>query len=1106
MYRPLMTLFALLLALETHGGSGDSDDSENWDVSNPPGPWRDITIETDTTTWSFVDVSPDGKSVVFDMLGDLYSVPVLGGTVTALTAGIEWNFQPSFSPDGKSIAFVSDRDGNDNIWVMDTDGGNVRQVTKERNHNLHNPAWTPDSQWIAVRKGTVSRRSIPSGEIWMYHINGGSGVEVVDNSDGQRAQKSIAEPAFSPDGNYLYYSQDTTSGWVWQYNKDSTGEIFAIRRLDLTTGKTNTITGGPGGAVRPTPSPDGHKLAFVKRLPDFNSAIVVRDLTSGMETVVYDSLERDEQETAGSHGNTTAFEWLPNGRDLIFWTAGRIHRVNTETGDTETLPIQLSVTKKVRKTVRFPVEVAPDWVESKMLRWAQLTPQGKSAIFSSMGHLYRSAITHNGPQEPTRLTQQREHFEYWPELSADGQLVVYTSWNDQSLGRVKVVSAKGGATRTLVSTPGHYVQPKFSPDGKSVVYRKTTGGYLLSPLWSVDPGIYRVATAGGTPVKISNTGHHPTFSADGSRILFTTRGEKGLELHSVDHNGLDKRVVAHGEKVTSYAVSPDGNWLAFTEHFRVYVMPLTMTGKPMTAQRSGGAIPVRGVSERAGEFLHWSADSKALHWSNGPVLFTRTLSDAFTALTPDSEQSDETAAAAAEPEIQSIDLSFSVASDKPDTLIALVGGTVVTMQDADSQQQVLSDGVILVKENRISAVGTRSEIDIPSHAKIIDVTGKTVIPGLIDAHAHGGMGSEEIIPQQNWMQLSNLAFGVTSIHDPSNDTSEIFTHAEMQRAGLILGPRTWSTGTILYGANSPGATTEVHTLEDAEFHIDRLRASGAISVKSYNQLARSARQQIIEAADEQGIMVVPEGGMKFQHNMNHLIDGHTSIEHSLPIAHIYDDVVQLWSQVDTGYVPTFVVSYGGLMGEEYWYDRTDVWLNERLMRYSPKQFVEPRSMRRPKAPDHHYNHINVAKTAKKLRDNGVRVMIGAHGQREGLAPHWEMWMMVQGGFTPWEALRGATYDAAVHLGMDDDIGSIAAGKLADLAIIEGNVLEDIRLSEYVSHTMLNGRLYTTATMNEILTGEHTTAPLFFHQAGGQQLPADTLKALEAKQARHHWRH
>ena len=1099
MYRGLLVIFSLLLALQ---GRADDGDSPVWDVAEPIGPWRDITIDTETTTWSFVDVSPDGKTIVFDMLGDIYSMPLSGGEVTPLTNGIEWNFQPAFSPDGQHIAFISDRDGNDNIWVMDREGDNLVQVSRETQHNVHNPAWSPDGLWLAARKGTISRRSIPSGEIWLYHTNGGSGVEVVDNPDGKRAQKSIAEPAFSPDGTYLYYSQDTSPGWVWQYNKDSTGEIFAIKRLNLTTGETETLTGGPGGAVRPTPSPDGKKIAFVKRLADFNSAIVIRDLVSGAENVVYSNLERDEQETAGSHGNTTSFEWLPNSRDLVFWSAGHLHQLDTETGDARIIPAHLSITKRVRDTVRFPVEVAPDTVATRMLRWAQPTPEGDAAIFGSLGYLYRSTIKPSGVGKPQRLTRQEDHFEYWPSLSSDGKKVVYTTWNDQALGGIRVVSASGGRGKTLVATPGHYVQPRFSPDGRSVVYRKTTGGYLLSPLWSVDPGIYRVATSGGDPVKISSSGSEPQFSSDGSRILFTTRGEGGLELHSVDLNGLDQQVVATGENATGFSVSPDGHWLAFTEHFTVFVMPLTATGKAIAADRQGGAIPVRKVSERAGEFLHWSADSRALHWSNGPHLSTRDLSDAFAAF--DQPAGDEQEPSP--PLINTVDLGFSVPADKPTTTVALVGGTVITMRDADNTQEILSEGVIVVVENRIAQVGLAEDVTIPETATIIDISGKTVAPGLIDAHAHGGMGREEVIPQQNWMQYSNLAFGVTSIHDPSNDTSEIFTHAEMQRAGLVLGPRTWSTGTILYGANAPGATSVVNSLDEAKFHVERLKSAGAISVKSYNQLARSSRQQIIEAAAEELIMVMPEGGMKFQHNMNHLIDGHTSIEHSLPIANIYDDVLQLWSQVDTGYVPTFVVSYGGLMGEEYWYDRTDVWLNERLMRYSPRQFVEPRSMRRPKAPDHHYNHINVARTAKKLRDSGVRVMIGAHGQREGLAPHWEMWMMCQGGFTPWEALRGATYDAAQHLGMQRALGSLEPGKLADLVIFEGDVLEDIRQSELVSHTMLNGRLYEAATMNEVVTGDRQRQPFFFHQPGGQQLPSQTLRALEAKQARHHWRH
>ena len=322
----------------------------------------------------------------------------------------------------------------------------------------------------------------------------------------------------------------------------------------------------------------------------------------------------------------------------------------------------------------------------------------------------------------------------------------------------------------------------------------------------------------------------------------------------------------------------------------------------------------------------------------------------------------------------------------------------------------------------------------------------------------------------------------------------------------MLGPRTYSTGTILYGANSPGATSQVNSLEDAEFHIERLKSAGAISVKSYNQLGRSSRQQIIEAADKHGIMVVPEGGMKFQHNMNQLVDGHTSIEHALPIAHVYDDVTQLWGQIETGYVPTFGVSYGGISGENYWYDRTDVWRNERLMRYTPSQFVEPRSMRRTKAPDHHYNHINVAATAKQLRDSGVRVMIGAHGQREGLAAHWEMWMMQQGGFTPLEALRGATSDAAIHLGMDTDLGSIEVGKLADLVVIDGDVLTDIRQSQNVSFTVINGRFFDAETMNEVFTGKRERQPFFFEQAGGEIMTAGTATAIEAKMERHHWRH
>ena len=221
---------------------------------------------------------------------------------------------------------------------------------------------------------------------------------------------------------------------------------------------------------------------------------------------------------------------------------------------------------------------------------------------------------------------------------------------------------------------------------------------------------------------------------------------------------------------------------------------------------------------------------------------------------------------------------------------------------------------------------------------------------------------------------------------------------------------------------------------------------------------------------------------------------------------IYEDVLQLWSQSSTGYTPTLGVAYGGLSGENYWYETTNVWENERLMRYSPRFIIEPASMRRTTAPDEHYNHIRVADEAKQLRDLGVPVLIGAHGQRAGLAAHWELWMMQQGGFTPWEAIRGATIDGAYYIGLDDDIGSIEVGKLADLVVIDGNPLEEIRRSEYVTYTMLNGRLYDVETMSQIAPDSVDRQEFFFEREGGDTIHPATTRWLEEFKLRHGWVH
>jgi imidazolonepropionase-like amidohydrolase len=307
---------------------------------------------------------------------------------------------------------------------------------------------------------------------------------------------------------------------------------------------------------------------------------------------------------------------------------------------------------------------------------------------------------------------------------------------------------------------------------------------------------------------------------------------------------------------------------------------------------------------------------------------------------------------------------------------------------------------------------------------------------------------------------------VTTAHDPSHDTATIFAASEMQRAGLIVAPRTFSTGTILYGA-AGSFKAEIDSIDDARAHLRRMKAAGAFSVKSYNQPRRDQRQQVIAAARELGMMVVPEGGALYQHNMTMVVDGHTGIEHALPIARVYSDVLQLWSKSATGYTPTMGVAYGGVMGENYWYDRTNVWENARLLTFVPREAIDARSRRRMTLPDEEYNHFAVARECKRLLDAGVKLQLGAHGQREGLAAHWELWMFVQGGLTPLEALRAGTIDGARYLGLDRDLGSIEAGKLADLVVCEKNPLANIRDSEAIRFTMLNGRLYDARTMDEV---------------------------------------
>lgn len=1079
----LLSLQAPARAADAPAAAADAKPAaKKWDVDHPPGPAATVNLDTRTGTWMSVDVSPDGKRLVFDLLGDLYALPVEGGEATPLTHDIAWQMQARWSPDGKRIAYINDAGGGDNVWVMNADGSEAHAVTKEDFRLLWTPVWSPDGQYIAARKHFTGSRSAGSGEIWLFHASGtGKGVQLNEKPNWQ---KDLGEPAFSPDGRYVYFSQDVTPGTVFEYNKDSNGEIYDIERLDLHDGSVEPFVSDQGGAVRPQPSPDGKWLAYVRRVRN-QSTLFLKDLSTGREYPAWDGLERDMQETWAMQGVYPGYSWTPDAKAIVVWAQGRLWRVDPFKRSAVEIPFHVKDTREVRAALRVPTPVAPAEFDVKQLRWMNVAPGGERVVYSALGTLWVKDLPNGTPR---RLTTQTDHFELYPRFSRDGREIVFVTWNDAKQGSVRRIPATGGAETVLTPEPGQYVEPAFSPDGRSVVYVKGHGGYLTTPWNGMDTGVYRVAASGGAkPERLARSGRQPQFGADGGAVYLTRVAEEkeaewSSKLVRLDLAERKETVVATSELVTDYAVSPDGRWLAFEEGNHAFVTPLPMASKPVPVGAKMDALPVRQLDAAAGEYLHWSGDSGRVHFGLGDRLFTTALKDAFT-FVPGAPKTLPAADDAGVP------VGFRQKADVPaGSTIAITGARIVTMKG----DEVLPEGTIVVEGNRIAAVGPAASVAIPAGARRIDAKGKTIIPGIVDVHWHGGMAEQGIVPQQSWIDYASLAFGVTTLHDPSNDSASIFAHAEMQRAGIVTGPRIFSTGTILYGAKAPGYTAQIDSLDDALANLRRQKALGAISVKSYNQPRRDQRQQVIAAARETGMMVVPEGGSLFEWNMTMVVDGHTGVEHALPVARAYDDVKQLWSQTQVGYTPTFNVAYGGLDGEHYWYATTEVWKHPLLTQFVPRSVLQARSVRRELAPEEDYNVIRVAKSVNELSQAGVKVNLGAHGQREGLGAHWEMWMMVKGGATPLQAIRNATINGAQYLGMDRDIGSLEVGKLADLVVIDGDPLADIRQSDRVVDVMQNGRLYALPRMDEIAPRQRPRAPFFFDGADGATTPVTTV--------------
>ncbi|HXG64934.1 MAG TPA: amidohydrolase family protein [Blastocatellia bacterium] len=1022
----------------------DAKKSETWDVEGDHGPSTVVEFDTDEGTWMSLDVSPDGQTIVFDLLGDIYKMPITGGQAQLLSGGVSYEVQPRFSPDGKFIAFTSDRDGGDNIWVMDADGKNRRQVTKETYRLVNSPAWMPDGQYLLVRKHFVDTRSLGAGEIWMYHVNGGgTGVQLTEKPNWTA---NSGEPAVDPKGRFVYFVNST----AFDYNKNVYESIYWIERYDFTNARRSVFVRGSGGAIRPQVSPDGKYLSFIRR-NRLKTVLYLREIESGREWPICDNLTRDQQETWAVFGTYPGYAWTPDGKSIIITAQGKLQRVNVETNECVPIPFTAHVSQKVANALRFPQQVAPERDNARLLRWAHR--KDNKIVYSALGKLY----VRNGEAAPGRLLNSN-YFEYAPSLSPDGTKITYVTWSDAEKGAVWVANSDGSNARKITTVGDQYSSPVFSPDGSKIAYIKGRGSVYHEEDLASESNFeihYWDGNKHQYVLDISSRGPNArmpilTFDPQGERIFFMETKGGNTHLSSVKLSGDDYQSHIESKYASEIIPSPDQNWVAFKELHKIYLAPFPKTGKSLKLSATDTIVPVKTVSAQSGDWIAWSADSKAVQWTLGENFYEQTLDNVFRQLAKDEK--------APEPKATKIGFEFETA--RPRGLVALTNARIITMKD----DEVIEKGSILIEDNRIKAVGAK--IDIPASARRIDMAGKTIMPGLIDVHAHMGYTTLDIIPEKQWPYYANLAYGVTTTHDPSAATQSVFAQSEMVKAGMMVGPRIFSTGYILYGADNREKAV-INNLEDAKAHVARLKAVGAFSVKSYNQPRRNQRQQVIKAARDLQMMVVPEGGSTLFYNITHILDGHTGIEHAIPVAPLYKDVLTLFAKSGTQYTPTLVVGYGGIWGENYWYQHSNVWENNRLLRFVPQSVIDARSRRRMMVPEDDFYHIELAKSVRDLVRAGGKAQLGAHGQLQGLGAHWELWMFQQGGLTPLEAIRCGTLYGAQYLGLDKDLGSLEPGKLADLMVMDKNPLENIRNTESIRFVMINGALYNTDNMDQV---------------------------------------
>ncbi len=1071
---------------------------------------RTLSLTTTEGTWISLDVKPDGTGLVFELLGDLYTLPLSGGTATRITSGQGYDMQPRYSPNGKQLVFVSDRDGSENLWLADADGANPRALTTGERESYLSPVWTPDGQYIVATKGS---------QLWLYHKDGGSGLQMTGlRKSGAPATTpapaSHYGPAFGPDARYLWVTVRGTTGqggFGTELDPDHEARSnprqvgpFQIGQLDRETGRVLLRSHEIEGAFRPVASPDGRWLVYATRY-DARQALKLLDLTTGEERWLVMDVQRDDTRGGGTRDRDVypGSAFTPDSKALITSYGGTIRRIDIPDGRVSVIPFSATIEQPMGPLAKFEYPINDSILTVSQIRGARPSPDGKRVVFAALDRLWIADLpAGRGTLAPIRNARRLTTaavVEHGPVWSPDGKHIAYVTWSDSIGGDIYRVTADGRTPpERLTRLSAFFDRLAYTRDGSRVI--GVRGSRLNRTRTLEDFGDHGgtaeleyvwLPSAGGTPTRIQWIGggateqgrNSPHVGPDPERV-YVWAGAEGLL--SMRFDGTDSKTIV---KVTGppapgfvpgappappeeVVLSPTGNRALVRAGGNVYMITVPPVGgdeAPAVSVTTTSAVPTWRLTRVGGDFIGWKNDGGGAFYSIGKSFFQYDLglADSLIADSVAQGRAKEKAAPAkpdsapaAKPkaayEAARVDIVVTAPKDKPRGTVVLRGARIITMKG----DEVITSGDVVVTDNRIAGVGAKGSVPIPAGARVIDVTGKTILPGYVDIHAHTWV-AWGLHRNQVSQFLTQLAYGVTTQRDPQTSSEDILTYTDLMEAGELIGPRLYSTGPGVF------SSANIKSLDDARDILRRYADHfNTQTIKQYLAGDRKVRQWVIMAARELGLTPTTEGGSNFTMNLTLMQDGYPGLEHSLPISPFYADVVELERASGITYTPTLIVSYGGPMGRSYYLTHSNVDQDAKLRFFTPHDELDSWRSTQFYRDDQYVFRLH-AEQLKKLVEAGGRVGLGSHGELQGLGTHWELWMIGSGGMKTHDALRAATIHSADAIGLARDLGSIEPGKLADLQVLDANPLEKLENSTSIRYVMKNGRLYEGANLTEV---------------------------------------